>query len=537
MIHVKKRMTKGLFTLLSVLLVAGTVACSTEESSSPAPSGGQPADGQQAAQGQDTPKPGGILRFARTQDAVNLDPIMPLENLSIWTVLLIYDTLVRVAPDGNSYEPGLATDWTISPDGKSFVFNLRKDVKFHNGMPVTAEDVKFSLDRARGKDSNWNWLYTSIASVEITGENQVTIKTNEPYAPMLSNLALFAASIVPEKVVLEKGKDYLANNPIGSGPFVFEQWLRGQKMTFKKNPDYWQKGKPYLDGIEFTQEPEDTTRLLKLSADEIDVASDVPYSSIESLKSSSNVNVQLDPLAGINLIHINTTKEPFTDPKIRQAMNYAVDRNAIIQTVLLGNGRPATSYLPRVLYYDDKLPAYEYDIAKAKQLMAESTRPNGFKTTLTINSGNEIYRQLAIIIKQELAEIGIDAEIAQLEPGTKEENLNAMKYEIAAGYVTSDVIDPDELTTYEVVSDGGMHSFFTGYKNPQVDELAVKARGELDEAKRKEMYAEIQKIVKDDAPFIFLFEQPSSYATSTNVKGFKVMTTGNYRLEDVWLNK
>ncbi|WP_055747689.1 ABC transporter substrate-binding protein [Brevibacillus choshinensis] len=533
---IRKCIQNGIVSLLSLLLVVGTAACSSEETSSPPAASGQSAEGQ-SAQGQETPKSGGILRFSRTQDAVNLDPIKPLENLSIWTVVLIYDTLVRTAPDGNGYEPGLATDWTISPDGKKFVFNLRKDVKFHNGMPVTAEDVKFSLDRARSKDSNWNWLYTTITSVDITGENQVTIKTNEPYAPMLSNLALFAAAIVPEKVVKEKGNDYLANNPIGSGPFVFEQWQRGQKMSFKKNPDYWQKGKPYLDGVEFVQEAEDTTRLLKLSADEIDVASDVPYSSIATLKASPNVNVQQDPLAGINLIHINNTIEPFNDPKIRQAMNYAVDRNAIIQTVLMGNGKSATSYLPRVLYYDDKLPSYEYNLEKAKQLMAESSKPNGFKTTLTINSGNEIYRQLAVILKQELMAIGIDIEIAQLEPGTKEENLNAMKYEIAAGYVTSDVIDPDELTTYEVVSDSGTKSFFTGYKNPKVDELAVKARGELDEGKRKEMYAEIQKIVKDDAPFIFLFEQPSSYATSKNVKGFKVMTTGNYRLEDVWLNK
>jgi peptide/nickel transport system substrate-binding protein len=527
--NIKKALKNGILALLSSVLIFSMAACTGND----APAG---ADKPSAA-ASGTPQSGGILRFARTQDAVNLDPIKPLENLSIWTVLLIYDQLVRVSADGKGYEPGLATDWNIAKDGKTFVFNLRKDAVFHDGSPVTAQDVKFSLDRARSPECNWNWMYTDITSVDITGDNQITILSKVPYAPILSNLALFSASIVPEKVVKEKGKDYLANNPVGSGPFIFEQWQRGQKMTFKKNPNYWKKGQPYLDGVEFVQEPEDTTRQLKLRAGEIDVASDIPYSSIATLKNEQDINVQLFPLAGINLIHINTTKEPYGDVKIRQAMNYAVDRNSIIQTILLGNGKPAVSYLPRVLYFDDKLPSYEFNVDKAKQLMKESTKPQGFKTKLTINSGNDVYRQLAIILKQELAVIGIEVEIEQLEPGTKEENLNAMNYEIAAGYVTSDVIDPDELTTYEVASEGGTKSFFTGYKNPQVDELVVKARGELDEAKRKDLYSQIQKIVQQDAPFIFLFEQPSSYATRSNVQGFTVMSTGNYRLEDVWLNK
>jgi len=524
--------------MASILLAISTVACSsspadnTAQPSQPA----QPQSGEQAA-GENTPQPGGILRFARNHDITSFDPIDSTANLAIWTLLNMFDQLVRLSPSGDGIEPGIATDWTISEDGKTYVFNLRDDVKFHNGAPLTAEDVKFSLDRARGDESNWNWMYPAIQSVEVTGEHQVTIKLNQPYQPLLSTLALASSSIVPKQVMEEKGKEYFANNPVGSGPFMLESWQRGQKIVLKKNPDYWQKGKPYLDGVEFLQVPEDTAKIFMLQAKELDISSNVPFSSLPQLEADPSLQVLVAPFARLDMIPINTEREPFNNVKIRQAMNYAINKEEIINAVLMGHGEVATSYLPKVMYYNDQLEGYPYNPEKAKQLMAESSRPNGFKATLTINAGSDINSQTAVIIKEQLKEIGIELEIQQLEPGVVDEMHSSKKYDLITTYYSSDIIDPDEITMFGAAPSGGTGAYYTGYQNEELDKLAYAAQQEQDETKRKEMYFELQRMFSEDAPFIFLYHMPNSYVLQKNVHGFQVSNMGSYRLEDVWLSK
>ncbi|MDR7316918.1 ABC transporter substrate-binding protein [Brevibacillus nitrificans] len=543
MVSFKQVVKKGFLLMAALLLAVGTVACSSAPESSQGDSGSttnsaaQPAAAPAANAGDETPKPGGILKLARAQDLSNLDPIVPGDNMTIWALLLMYDQLVRVRADGNDVEPALATDWTISEDKKTYVFNLRKDVKFHDGSVMTAADVKFSLDRARGEGSSWSWIYTGIESVEVSGDNQVTIKTKTPYAPLLSSLALFSSSIVSEKAVKDQGKDFLSDKEFGTGPFQLANWQRGQKVELAKNADYWQAGKPYLDGVELVQVPEDTTRLFQLRAGDIDIASNVPFNAMAELQADSALTVMTPQVSRVDVININHTHEPFNDVKIRQAINYAVDKDLIIKTVLMGNGEMATSYLPKMKYFNDQLEGYKYDLEKAKKLMAESSKPQGFKTKLLIASGDETDRQIAVIVKDQLAALGIDVEIQMMESGAAYEAVNQMNYDLATTYFSTDIIDPDELTSFEVVSTGGTDAYHTGYKNPKVDELAEKARAELDETKRKEMYLEIQKLVSEDATFLFLYYKPATYAVQNYVKGFHVLSTGNYRLEEVWLNK
>lgn len=543
MVSFKQVVKKGFLLMAALLLTVGTVACSSAPESSQGDSGSttnsaaQPAAAPAANAGDETPKPGGILKLARAQDLSNLDPIVPGDNMTIWALLLMYDQLVRVTADGNDVEPALATDWTISEDKKTYVFNLRKDVKFHDGSVMTSADVKFSLDRARGEGSSWSWIYTGIESVEVSGDNQVTIKTKTPYAPLLSSLALFSSSIVSEKAVKDQGKDFLSDKEFGTGPFKLANWQRGQKVELAKNADYWQAGKPYLDGVELVQVPEDTTRLFQLRAGDIDIASNVPFNAMAELQADSALTVMTPQVSRVDVININHTHEPFNDVKIRQAINYAVDKDLIIKTVLMGNGEMATSYLPKMKYFNDQLEGYKYDLEKAKKLMAESSKPQGFKTRLLIASGDETDRQIAVIVKDQLAALGIDVEIQMMESGAAYEAVNQMNYDLATTYFSTDIIDPDELTSFEVVSTGGTDAYHTGYKNPKVDELAEKARAELDETKRKEMYLEIQKLVSEDATFLFLYYKPATYAVQNYVKGFHVLSTGNYRLEEVWLNK
>ncbi len=537
MIRAKKLVRNAIFGVCSLLLAAGTVACSSEPQNNSQPPAEQSGTAGQETASANTPKAGGVLRLTNPKDVTGFDPIVAVDNVSIWIITNLYDKLVRLSADGTSIEPDLATDWTISDDGKTYTFNLRKDVQFSNGMPVTAADVKFSLDRARqAEESNAKSFFTSVQSVDVLDENQVAIKLSEPYVPLMSILAMYSSAIVPEKVVKEQGKEF-ANNPVGSGPFMLDNWQRGQAVVLKKNPNYWQKGKPYLDEVRYEQVPEDTTKILKLQAKEIEVTSEVPFSMLDQLKADTSLNVMVSPFAHLEMIGINTTKEPFNDVKIRQAMNYAVNKDDLIKVVLNGNGEPASSYLPKVMYLNDQLEGYKYNLDKAKELMAQSSKPNGFKTTMIIKNGNEISKQAAIIIKEQLKAIGIDVEIQQLETGTVYEMQQAMNYEMIMAAYSSDVIDPDELTMFGVVSNGGANSCYTGYKNPKVDELAVKAQGELDENKRKEMYYDIQKTVSEDAPFVFLYFTPSTYVMQKEVQNFQVTPLGSYRLEEVWLNQ
>lgn len=512
------------------LLLAGVMAFLTACSSGPAPS---QSEEQQSGtpQGAQTEATAGTLTMARATEPDSLDPIIPTDNQSIYTMLLIYDQLIRVAKDGKSVEAGLAEKWEISPDGKTFTFVLRDGVKFHNGDPVTPEDVIYSINRVKNDErSAWAEMYTDIASIEAKDARTVVITTGKPFVPMLANLSMFAASIVPKKLG-ESGHDFNAK-PIGSGPFVFDHWTQGQEIVLKKNPDYWQKGLPYLDEVKFVTVPEDNTRNLKVQAGEVDIAADIPFSSIAELKSNPNLEVRVDDLMRVDFIHMNNTKKPFDDVKIRQAINYAIDKEAIIKSVLFGYGRPANTFLPPMLGHDDSLPGYPYDLAKAKELMAQSSQPNGFKVSLMVASGDTLGNQVAVIVKEQLAQIGVDVTIDQLEAGVKRQAWKDLTYEMSYQLMTSDVIDPDELTMF-----GGVHAsnqtFRTGYQNPEVDAKAFAAQGEVDGAKRLQLYKDIQKILLEDAPYVYLYYVPVAHAVGKQVQGFAPLLTGNYRLEEV----
>jgi peptide/nickel transport system substrate-binding protein len=516
--------------LLLALLLGVLSGCGGGADSGKAPAN---AD-KQADAGKSSPKTGATLTVARPRDPDNLDPIVPTDNESIYTMLLIYDQLVRIAKDGKSVEPGLAEKWEVSPDGKSFTFHLRQGVKFHDGTPVTVDDIIYSLNRVKSdKNSAWADMYADIDTMQAKDPGTLVITTKKPYVPMLANLSMFGASIVPKKLG-ESGYDFNAK-PLGSGPFIFDHWTKGQEIVLKKNPDYWQKGLPKLDEVKFLLVAEDNTRNLKLQAGEIDIATDVPFSSVAELKSNPKVEVKVEPLMRVDFITLNTTRKPFSDVKIRQAINYAVDRDALIQGVLFGNGKPANTFLPPMSGHDDSAPGYKLDLAKAQELMKQSSQPNGFKTTLNIVSGDSLQNQVAVIIKEQLAKIGIDVTINQMESGVKRTAFRALDYDLSYQLMTSDVIDPDELTVFGGTST--TKTFWTGYNNPKVDQLAKDGQAETDAAKRAQIYKEIQKILGEDAPYIYLYYVPGATAVSKQVQNFTALLTGNYRLEEVTVSK
>ena len=303
-----------------------------------------------AARAADAP----TLRVAMPEDALTLDPIASSDNPSIWTELLIFDQLVRPSKDGTKLEPGLAEKWEVAPDGLSYTFTLR-DARFANGDPVTAEDVVFSMQRAAGEKSDWARFFKPVTKYTVVDAKTIKMSLDKPFTPMLNNLALFSASILPKKEVEAKGEDFF-KQPFGSGPFMVKAWNKGQDIDLLRNPHYWQQGKPAVGEADIQIINDDNTRVLKLKAGEIDAIIGVPFNQVAQLKHDPKLKVGVAPVFRIELVQLNTTKKPFDDQRVRQALNYAVDKQALVKGVLHGNGSVAVSSLPVMAYHHYMIP-------------------------------------------------------------------------------------------------------------------------------------------------------------------------------------
>jgi peptide/nickel transport system substrate-binding protein len=481
-------------------------------------------------------KLGGTFNFGINADVGTFDPIQPMSNMSLWTVMELYSRLVRVDKLGQDVEGDLAERWDVSSDGTVWTFYLRPDVKFSNGDPVTAEDVIYSFERAMGPNSANAWVFDGVEAVEMIDPQAIEITVGRPAAAFLNSMTLWGASIVSKEAV-EGGTDP-ATDPIGSGPFSLESWKPGEQVTLVKNPHYWEKDEagnqlPYVDQVNMIVLSEDNTRMLKLQAGEIDAAMAVPYNQIQPLGQDSNLDVVPAPLYGLTNIGLNQTKRELTDIKIRQAMNYAIDREAIVQTALFGSGRVACSPINLTWFYTDEY-CYTYDLEKAKQLMAESSAPDGFPVTLTVAAGAAADNQMAVMIKDMLAQINIDVTIEPTDPTAQFDRFVKGDFEMTLLNQTSDNLDPDTNLLYCCVSDGGANSYYTGWKDPEVDDLYRQSQVELDFAKRNQILDEFQKLVMERGPFIEVVNPPNPYASRRTTHNFFMDPTAHWHLEYVW---
>jgi peptide/nickel transport system substrate-binding protein len=366
-----------------------------------------------------------------------------------------------------------------------------------------------------------------------TDAKTLTVTLPKPWAPFEADLALFSAAIIPQAAHQAQG-DALFQKPIGSGPFIFDSWDKGSKVVLKRNPNYWDTGKPYLDELNFFVLTDANARMLQFQGGDLDIVTAAPYSQLESLRANSDVVVHDEAVARIDYYGINVTREPFTDVKVRQAMNYAVNKDVIIKNVLFGAGQLANTFLPLMYGHDDTIVGYPYDLDKAKALIAETAVKDGFETELLVQAGDSVGSQIAQLVASDLEKIGVKITVTPLEPSAKRDRRNKFDFDLNSGYYTTDVIDPDELTNFAVESDGGAFSVWTQYKNEQVDAWVKQARTELDPEKRLQMYKDIQKQVTDDAHFLYLFYPTGNTVTQKYVQSFRILPTGNYRLWETW---
>ncbi|MEU7880198.1 ABC transporter substrate-binding protein [Microbispora bryophytorum] len=480
-------------------------------------------------------KKGGDLVIVRDHDAVNMDKTMVFSNASIWTYAQIYEPLVAMTEDGLGVRPWLAESYEMSPDNKSCTLKLRKDVKFHNGQAMTSADVKFSLDESSKTKGGWEFINSAIKEVTTPDDYTVVVTTKYPWAPLLADLSCPNNGIIP-KDYAGKTKDEFYANPIGTGPFVWGTWQKGSALTLKKNPSYWQSGKPYLDSVTWKVVADSNARAIQLQGGQAHINESPPFSSLAQLKSTPNVKVDLFPSTRTDYIMMNQHKKPYDDVHVRRAISYAIDREALVKTILFGNGTVANSFLmPSTPFYDKNCPGIQYDMNKAKQEMAQSSVPKGFTTTWLAMSGDAVDAAIAQVLQASLKELGITMNIQNVDPSAQHDMTGKLDYEIAHSYWTMDLADPDELAQFALDPTSGGHSFDTGFNDPEIMDLVHQAQKEFDKTKRQALYSQLQAKAAESAFLAFLFYTPFPYATASDVKGFKVLPTGSYHMEDVSL--
>jgi peptide/nickel transport system substrate-binding protein len=506
--------------LLATLLVFAIAGCSTSGS------------------GPGGPQHGGSLTVDTATPPNNLDVWTTSDNESIWAYAQIGQTLYQNAADGKSVVPRLATSYSLSQDQLSWTLQLRQGVRFSTGAPMTAADVVFSITQAASSnDTGWGWLDSAIASVTAQGDNAVQITTKYPWAPLLADLAFFGNAIVPANYGGEAHEAFY-KHPVGTGPFMFDQWVQGQYLRLKRNPNYWEPGKPYLDSITFQAVGDDNTRVLQLQGGQANVIENVPFGSISSLQSSS-YKVGLFDSTRIDYITMNELIAPFKDIHVRRAISYAIDTKAIVSAVFFGHGQAADSPLmPSVQYYK-AVGLASSDIAKARQELAQSAYPNGGITVDFITSSqDQVQYKIAQIVKADLAPLNITVNLRLLDPSEVTAQEQSFKYGMRETYWTMDIVDPDEYVSF--VLDGspaaGAFANFTHFDNSQLDQMIHQAQGVFDTNQRASLYAQVQQLAANQAPIVWVGYSPYRYGYSVKVHDYSVYPEGNTHFENVWLS-
>jgi peptide/nickel transport system substrate-binding protein len=496
---------------LSAGAVLALAACASSGSSSAAGSTGTSSS---------------TLVMANAVKVDTLDPAQNSANESIWIDQNLYSRLVEANATGTKIQGDLATSWTISPDKLTYTFHLRS-AKFSDGTPVTAADVVWSLNRAKNLSGGWGFLITAVKSITATNASTVTIKLSQQHAPLLADLAMYAYSILPQKEVTASPTGFFTK-PVGSGPFYVTSNNPSSQVDFKVNPN-WYGTKPHIKNIKLLIIPNDNTRVLDLEAGNVDVIENPPSNLTKEIDAQPKLKVDLFSSTRVDFVSLSTKNAYFKNAAVRQAVADAIDLKAMNTLAYQGSATPATSFLPyKMQFWDASLPARTVNLAKAKQLMASAGYAKGFTTSIVTVSGDSAGQAEALVIKSDLAKIGITVNIQSYELTTAYSKEDTGNYGIGERYWTNDIIDPDEVTTFGADVSAGAENFESYWASPAAASLASQARSTTDTAKRAQLYDQIQQIIYTQVPYLPLEYAPYRYAQGDWVSGFSVSPLGNY---------
>jgi len=493
-------------------------------------------------------QPAGTLVVGLVAEPVNLDPPQVTDLNSNRVGRRIVETLVTFPEESTQIVPGLAESWTISKDGLQYTFKLRRGITFHDGTPLNAEAVKFSIERQinpnhpaykLGKYPFANFFFGNVKAVEVLSEERVAFLLNEARASFIAVLAQGAASIVSPTAVMKWGPDY-PTHPVGTGPFRFASWDRGQRVILEKNPTYW-KYPVKVERVIYRPIVEDQARLTELLTGTLDVIVGVPADFVSQLEQNAKITLLKQVGAHVWYLGMNNQKKPFDDKRVRQALNYAVNKDAIVKDVLKGTGAASRGpVLPGTWGADPALKAYPYDPERAKKLLAEAGYPSGFSTTLWVpesGSGMQAPVAMSTVMQSNLKAVGVNVSLQTMEWGaylaklrTKEQELFALSW--MAGTEDPDMVMYPLLHSSQWTPVGPNRAL---YKNARFDTLLQQARLTTDQAKRAQLYREAQRVLVDDAPWVFVDHEIQIAALSKRVQGFKLHPSFDLRVETISL--
>lgn len=479
------------------------------------------------------PLSGGTLTFGRVAAVNDLDLNQQITANNAFAIDKIFEPLINFDDQGKLV-PWLA-DYVVDDAGTNYVFTLREGLQFSDGTPVTPEDVVFSLNRHLEVEGPLP-LTEPIASIEASGDRDVTIVLDEAYTPFLSELAGFANGIFPKDFGGVTEAEFF-KNPVGTGPFVVDEWDPNGDISFVKNEHYWQDGKPYLDGLVYRFVADDAQLRQQLAAGQIDAVDTVPAANAAEVDSAADTVLSETSGWSTEQVFFNTQREEFADVNVRRAIALALDREGITAATTFGTAEVANSLLPPTITdsANDTVKALDFDVDAAKAELAKSQFPDGFNTTLLLASGNAQRAQIAQIVQESLAKIGITVEIEQLDIAVFRERFFAYDFDMMLNSGQSDAPDPNGFITFQADPDGFSKSYWTHFTDERVTKLMHEGRTTPEGAERTKIYADIQQLLADEVPYIPLFFPANLKASTTDVHGFTVLPNGSVRFQDTWL--
>jgi glutathione transport system substrate-binding protein len=454
-----------------------------------------------------------------------LDPADVGDNLSQSAARLMFEGLYML-DEHMQLQPQLAESYEANEDATQFIFHLRKGVTFHDGTPFNAAAVKASFDRA-GNPANHlkrQSLFVMIDHTDAMDEATVRVVLKYSFGAFINDIAHIGALIVSPKSVQDFGKE-VTRHPSGTGPYEFVSWT-ADTLKMQKNPHYWRPGLPHIDTITYRSVPENGACIAMLQTGEAQFIYPVPPEMIKALINSATITVFDEPSILVRYIALNNLRKPFDDPRVRLALNYAVDKQAFIRVVFSGHADPMDSPLPPLLGFYQKQGGYPYDPAKAKALLAEAGYPNGFETTLT-GISNTLAQRGMEFIQQQLATVGVTVRVEPLEAGV----LTAKEYNVQKPEDATIVMLYGGWSSSTGDADWGMRpmlytkafppvlSNLAWYSNKLTDAAIEEGLSTTDPAKRAAAYAKAQTQVWNDVPWIFLSVDHNLAAYSKKLVG------------------
>lgn len=467
--------------------------------------------------------PKDMLVIGKAADPQTLDPAVTIDN-NDWTVTYpAYQRLVGYKTGSTQVEGDLAESWTSSPDGLVWTFKLKSGAKFDDGTEVNAEAVKWSFDRLMKIAQGPSEAFPKDMQVAVVDPMTVRFTLKTIFAPFLYTLANDGAGIVNPAIAkanpADEGKAWLSSHTAGSGPYKLSNWQKGQQLVLVPNT-YYSGPKPSFKRVTVKIIGESSSRRLQLSRGDLDVADSLPIDQLAALKKEDKVAVNEYPSLRVTYLYLNNAKGPMNQVDLRRAVSYAVDYKGIVDGILGGNAKQMRGPIPDGMWgYDPQAMQYSNDPAKAKAELAKAKAPDTLDLLYSDSDPN--WEPIALSVQASLATAGVKVKLEKLANATMRDRIGQGDYDISIGNWSPDFADPYMFMNYWFESDKkGLPGNRSFYSNPQVDDLLKKAVSVADQKQRTDYYQQAQKIVIDEAAYVYLFQKNYQVAMNKDLKGF-----------------